>query len=165
VPCQRLDLGCVITKRPPLSDFTLRSLRIFRVNKAVVSEFFLRSALSASYLSACADRFGFWGAPGEQGVAWGNWQHFIDYVAVLNWFVPASFHSALGWAATVAEVVIAVGLLLGWKLREFATASGILLFLFALTMTLANGFKPPLDYSVWTASAASFFLAYSLDTP
>jgi len=138
---------------------TVHSLLALRPILVTASELFLRGALAASYLSACADRFGFWGTPGEQGVAWGNWQNFVDYVAVLNWFLPASFHSALAWIATIAEILIAGGLLLGWKLREFATASGILLFLFALTMTLANGFKPPLDYSVWTASAASFLLA------
>ena len=126
----------------------------------VGAEFFLRGALAASYLSACADRFGFWGAPGKAGVAWGNWQSFIDYVAVLNGFLPASFHPLLGWAATIAEIVIAIGLLFGWRLREFAAASGILLLLFALTMTFATGIKPPLDYSVWTASAASFLLAF-----
>jgi len=35
VPCQGLDLGRVITKRPPLSDFALRRTPIFRVDEAL----------------------------------------------------------------------------------------------------------------------------------
>lgn len=120
---------------------------------------FLRIALAAAYLSAVADRFGMWGPPGSAGVAWGSWEAFIDYVALLNWFAPASIHGVLGWIATIAEIAIAVGLLIGWRLRWVALASGILLFLFAGTMMLAHGIKAPLDYSVLTASAASLYLA------
>ncbi|MGC1274789.1 MAG: hypothetical protein WBC44_13870 [Planctomycetaceae bacterium] len=80
-------------------------------------------------------------------------------MAILNWFVPAGLHSTLGWAATIAEVIIAAGLLVGWRLRWFAVASGVLLMLFALTMISAIGAKPPLDYSVFTAAAGSFLLA------
>jgi len=36
VPCQGLDLGRVLTKRPPLSDFAFRRTPIFRVDKALV---------------------------------------------------------------------------------------------------------------------------------
>ncbi|MFN3150691.1 DoxX family protein [Bremerella sp.] len=123
------------------------------------AEVFLRVALAASFLSAVADRFGMWGAPGEPGVAWGAWDPFVEYVALLNWFAPAALHAPLGWIATIAEVIIAIGLLVGWKLRWFALASGGLLMLFAVTMTIATGIKPPLDYSVFTAAAASFLLA------
>jgi len=35
VPCQGLDLGYVIAKRPPLSDFALRPTRIFKIDKAL----------------------------------------------------------------------------------------------------------------------------------
>lgn len=123
------------------------------------AEVFLRVALAASFLSAVADRFGMWGAPGEPGVAWGAWDPFVEYVALLNWFAPAALHAPLGWIATIAEVIIAIGLLIGWKLRWFALASGGLLMVFAVTMTIATGIKSPLDYSVFTAAAASFLLA------
>src|SRR5699024_11070976 len=102
------------------------------------SSWFLRIALAAGFLSAVADRLGLWGPPGAAGVAWGNWELFLDYVALLNWFVPASLIPALGWIATIAEVVIAVGLLVGWRLRWFSAAAGRLLLLFALAMTFAN---------------------------
>ncbi|MCG6154822.1 DoxX family protein [Rubinisphaera margarita] len=123
------------------------------------AEWFLRLALAASYLSAVADRFGMWGDPGSPGVAWGAWPPFMEYVSLLNGFAPAAMHPFLGITATVAEIVIAIGLVIGWKLRFFALSSGILLLVFAITMTLAAGVKSPLDYSVFTASAASFYLA------
>jgi putative oxidoreductase len=120
---------------------------------------FLRLALAASYLSAVADRFGLWGKPGAKGVAWGEWAKFVDYVAHLNSYAPASLVPALAWGATLAEVVIALGLVVGWRLRLFAIASGVLAASFFTTMILAGGFKGPLDYSVFTVSAASFLLA------
>lgn len=123
------------------------------------AQWFLRIALAAGFLSAVADRFGVWGPPGAPGVAWGEWQPFIDYVAKLNWFAPAALIPALAWAATIAEVVIAAGLLIGWRLKWFAVLSGLLLLSFAVTMTAALGVKAPLDYSVFTAAAASFLLA------
>jgi hypothetical protein len=117
--------------------------------------------LAAGYLSAVADRFGFWGAPGSKNVAWGAWSPFMDYVGVLNSFAPRSLFPALAWVATAAEVAIAIGLIIGWRLSVFAFASGLLTASFFTTMVLALGFKPPLDYSVFVVSAASFFLAAS----
>ena len=133
-----------------------------RVNDAALtnaSGWFLRIALTASYLSAVADRFGFWGAPGSPGVAWGTWDAFVAYVAHLNAFAPPAVFPLLAVAATALEVVIPIGLLVGWRLRLFAFASGLLATLFFTTMVIANGFKGPLDYSVFTVAAASFYLA------
>ena len=118
----------------------------------------VRLALAAAFLSAVADRFGLWGKPGDEGVAWGSVEQYEAYVALLNWFVPKSLIPALGWLATAAEVVIAVGLLVGWRLRWFALAAAVLLATFATAMTAALGPKPPLDYSVWSAAAAAFLL-------
>ncbi len=42
----------------------------------------------------------------------------------------------MAWAATLAETLFALGLLVGWRLRWFALAAGLLLLSFALTMTL-----------------------------
>lgn len=131
--------------------------------KTTAAELFVRLALAAGFLSAVADRFGLWGPPGAPNVVWGAWQPFIDYVALLNAFAPAAWHPALGWIATLAEIAIALGLLIGWRLRWFAMASGILLLIFALAMAIALGPKPPLDYSVLAAAAASFLLACRRD--
>ncbi|MEW4563850.1 MauE/DoxX family redox-associated membrane protein [Bremerella sp. JC770] len=134
-------------------------MQMKRDRSVFLAEVFLRVALAASFLSAVADRFGMWGAPGEPGVAWGAWDPFVAYVGLLNWFAPAMLHEPLGWVATIAEVILAIGLLIGWKLRWFAWASGALLLVFAVTMTIATGIKSPLDYSVFTAAAGSFLLA------
>ena len=125
------------------------------------AQWFLRIALAAGFLSAVADRFGLWGPAGAATVAWGAWQPFVDYVAKLNWFVPTASIPILAWVSTVAEVVIGIGLLVGWQLRWFAVAAGILLLSFAITMTLALGVKAPLDFSVFAAAGGAFLLAAS----
>jgi uncharacterized membrane protein YphA (DoxX/SURF4 family) len=126
-------------------------------------QWFLRIALAAGFLSAVADRFGLWGPAGAPNVAWGAWQPFVDYVAKLNWFAPPASIPILAWASTVAEVVLAVGLLIGWQLRWFALTAGLLLLSFAITMTLALGVKAPLDFSVFAAAGGAFLLAASAD--
>ena len=125
------------------------------------AQWFLRVALAAGFLSAVADRFGLWGPAGAANVAWGAWQPFVDYVAKLNWFAPPASTPILAWAATVAEVVLGIGLLIGWQLRWVALAAGLLLLSFAITMTLALGVKAPLDFSVFAAAGGAFLLAAS----
>ena len=123
------------------------------------AEWFLRLALATGFLAAVTDRFGLWGPPGASNVAWGAWGPFVEYVGVLNWFVPTALLGALAWITTIAEVTIAFGLLIGWRLPWFALASGLLLLMFALTMTVTLGIKAPFDFSVFAASAGGFFLA------
>jgi len=118
----------------------------------------LRIALALAFLSAVADRFGLWGRPGTPGVSWGNMMQFNAYVAKLNWFLPAAVIPLTGWAATAAELLLGLGLLIGWQLRWVSLASGLLLLAFGLAMLLALGPKAPLDYSVFTASCAAFLL-------
>jgi len=125
------------------------------------ARWFLRLSIAGGFLSAVADRFGIWGAPGTPNVAWGAWAPFVEHVAKLNWFAPAPIVFFLAWAATFSETVLAVGLIVGWQLRWFALGSGLLLLFFALAMTLALGIKAPLNYSVFAACAGAFFLATS----
>jgi len=123
------------------------------------TQWFLRLSLAAGFLSAVADRLGLWGPPGAPNVGWGEWSTFVDYVATLNWFAPTSLVPFLAWASTLAETLFALGLIVGWKLRWFALASGVLLLSFALTMTMAQGVKAPLDFSVFAAASGAFLLA------
>lgn len=120
---------------------------------------FARYALAASYLSAVADRFGLWGKPGASGVAWGNMENFLSYTATLLWFVPKTFVPTFGWAATITELVLGLLFISGFKLKETALGSAALLASFFITMTMANGIKGPLDYSVLSACAASLMIA------
>ena len=115
--------------------------------------------MAAAFLSAAADRFGLWGPAGTPNVAWGNFPSFLDYTAALLPYLPAGLIPIVGWTATVFEVVLAIGLLVGYRLQTVALASGLLLTAFAVTMTIALGPEPALSYSVWTAAAAAFLLA------
>lgn len=123
------------------------------------STVFLRFALGFSFLSAVADRFGVWGAYGQPSVSWGDFAHFIAYTGKLNWFAPAALLPVLAWAATFAEILLGLTLVLGLFTRAAALLSGMMLLLFALTMTLALGVKAPLNFSVFSASAGAFLLA------
>lgn len=117
--------------------------------------YFLRFALGVSFLSAVADRFGFWGAPGAANVVWGDFASFTAYTGVLNPFMPQSLWPALAWIATIVEVVLGLLLLIGVRTKEVALASGGLLFLFAFSMAIFLSPKAPLDYSVLSACAAA----------
>jgi uncharacterized membrane protein YphA (DoxX/SURF4 family) len=132
---------------------------------ADVSTPLVRAALGLSFLSAVADRFGFWGAYGQRNVAWGDFSHFVAYTSKLNWFVPSGLIPILAWTATVAETSLALGLLIGLFTRAAALLSGIVLMFFALTMTVALGIKAPLDLSVLSASAGAFLLAAQRNYP
>ena len=119
----------------------------------------MRVALGLSFLSAVADRFGLWGAPGAANVAWGTFAAFLGYTATLMPFVPSGVIPAFGWAATILEIVLGIGLLTGLWLRWVALISAGLLLGFALAMTFSLGAEPAFSYSVWTAAAAAFLLA------
>lgn len=126
-----------------------------------ITQLALRIAISLAFLSAVADRFGFWGKAGSAGVSWGNWQNFVAYSNTLNFYLPQQLGGIAAAAATALEVIFAVLLLVGFKTRLTAIASGILLVVFALTMTISIGTKAPFDYSVWTSAAACFLLSTS----
>ncbi|MFI4874525.1 MAG: DoxX family protein [Blastopirellula sp. JB062] len=119
----------------------------------------VRVALAASFLSAVADRFGLWGAPGEGEVSWGNMDNFLAHTQLLLWYLPPSLANVAGWAATILEIVLAAALLVGVAIRLVALASGGLLLIFAFSMTLGTGAEGALSYSVWTAAAAALLLA------
>ncbi len=130
------------------------------VNRRLIAAcWVVRLALAASFLSAVADRLGLWGPPGAADVSWGSVPKYQEYVAQLNWFLPAGLVPVVGWAATACEVMLAIGLLIGWRLHWVAFVAGILLTTFAVMMAVALGPKPPLDYSVPSAAGAAFLLA------
>ncbi len=116
---------------------------------------YARIALGGAFLSAVADRFGFWGKYG----GWGNFANFTHYVAQVNSFMPAFIIPFLAWAATAAELFFGVGLILGIWPRWVALGAATLLFLFGTAMAISFGIKSPLDYSVFSASAGAALLA------
>jgi hypothetical protein len=118
----------------------------------------LRFCLSAAFLSAIGDRFGLWGGYGAKNVAWGDWAHFLQFVAQLNAFLPKALIPTVGAVETAIEFALAVALLSGFYQRIVAWASAALLMSFALTMSIALGILAPLGYSVFTAAAAALLL-------
>lgn len=120
----------------------------------------IKFSISFAFLSAVSDRFGIWGNAGAQGVSWGDMSHFLSYTAILTPWSPKALIPFIGWAVTVLEIMLAALLLTPFKTKEVAFLSGVLLFIFGISMTVTIGFKAPLDYSVFSASFAAFSLAY-----
>jgi putative oxidoreductase len=117
--------------------------------------YYARMALGAAFLSAVASRFGLWSK--DPGFA-----HFADfekYTAEVNSFMPAATIPFLAWSATVAESLLGIALVLGIWPRAVALGSAALLAVFGTAMAISFGIKSPLDYSVFSASAAALLLA------
>jgi uncharacterized membrane protein YphA (DoxX/SURF4 family) len=120
---------------------------------------FLRLAVGGTFLVSVADQFGVWGPAGTKNVAWGDFVHFTQYTGQLNPWAPAALIPPLAWAATGAELVLGVALILGLFTRWAALLSGLLLLLFAGGMSVGTGLKSALNASVFSAAAAAFALA------
>lgn len=128
------------------------------MNSKSLAQWFARYALAIAFLSAVADRFGLWGAPGSPNVAWGEYGKFLEYTAVLAPWASKAMLPFVGGIATGLEVLLAIALIIGFRVKETALASSLLLLTFALSMAFTVGIKAPLDYSVLSASAAAFLL-------
>lgn len=117
---------------------------------------FLRFGIGVGFLSAVADRFGMW--PLEIS-AWGTMDNFLAYTQLINPMIPESLIPALGWLATLLEIVFGICILLGFKTEFMAKWSGFLMLVFGLSIAYATGIKGALDYSVFAASGAAFALS------
>ena len=116
---------------------------------------YARIALGTAFLSGIASRFGLYG----KNVGYGNFANFVRYTAEVNSFMPTVTIPFLAWAATAAELFFGITLILGvWK-RWIALGSAVLLAFFGIAMAISMGIKSPLDYSVFSASAAASLLA------
>ena len=147
---------CANTASAEESDMSLESKLVEAVRR--YAPVFLRLTVGGTFLVSVADRFGFWGPSGTKNVAWGDFVHFTQYTGQLNPWAPAGLIPPLAWAATGAEVVLGVALILGLFTRWAALMSGILLLLFACGMRVGTGFKSALNASVFSAAAAAFAL-------
>jgi len=127
---------------------------------------YARIALGAAFLSAVASRFGLWRH--DSGMKY--FPDFIQRTAEMNSFMPSPAIPFLAWSATTLETIFGIALIVSglmafsprgraeWT-RWVAWGSAALLALFATEMALSGGFKPPLDYSVFSASACALLLA------
>ena len=117
---------------------------------------YLRLGLGIGFLSAVADRFGFWP---KKISAWGNWESFLISTKSLNPLIPENLIPIFGVMATAAEIIFGICLLVGFRTQLFAKLSGFLLLVFALAITFSSGIKGAFDYSVFAASGGAFALA------
>ena len=117
---------------------------------------YARFTLGAAFLSGIADRFGLYRG---RNVGYGNFDGFMQYTAKVNSFMPPATIPFLAWAATAAELFFGIALILGIWPRWVAIGSAILLVLFGIAMAISFGIKSPMDYSVFSASAAAVLLA------
>jgi putative oxidoreductase len=107
---------------------------------------YARIALGAAFLSGTVARFGLY----DKHPSFRLSEDFMQYAAEVNSFMP-----------TAAELFFGVTLILGVWPRWIAWGSALLLAVFGLAMAISFGIKSPLDYSVFSASAAAVFLALS----
>jgi uncharacterized membrane protein YphA (DoxX/SURF4 family) len=114
---------------------------------------YARVALGAAFLSAVASRFGLYGKESS------GFKNFLAYTAQVNSFMPAATIPYLAWGATVAEISLGIALILGLWLRWTALGAAVLLAIFGTAMAVSFGIKSPMDYSVFSASAAAALLA------
>ena len=124
----------------------------------------LRLSLAAAFLSAVADRLGWW-EPFGQG-RWGSMDPFADYTHQLVPFASGSLLTVIVWAATVTEATLGVLLLTGWRPKLVGAATGLVLIIFGTAMAVSLGIAAPLNYSVFSAaSAAAAYAILGATTP
>jgi uncharacterized membrane protein YphA (DoxX/SURF4 family) len=118
----------------------------------------LRLSLAAAFLSAVADRFGWW-APFGQG-SWGSMGAFADYTHQLLPFASGRLLTVIVWVATATEATLGVLLLTGWWPKLVGAATCLVLIVFGIAMAISLGMASPLSYSVFSAASAA--AAYAL---
>jgi hypothetical protein len=115
-------------------------------------------SLAAAFLSAVADRFGWW-KPFGQG-SWGSMGAFADYAHQLVPFASGWLLTVIVWVATATETTLAVLLLTGWRPKVVGVATCLVLLIFGTAMAVSLGVESPLSYSVFSAASAA--AAYSI---
>lgn len=133
-------------------------LNIHKLNTYFLILLFARLSLSTAYLSAVADRIGWWGPIGSANISWGNFSNFLAAVTYLSPWAHNTLIPILGIGVTILEVILPLFLIIGYQLRLTSLISFLLLIIFALSMTFADGIKSPMNYSVFTAAACSLLI-------
>lgn len=128
-------------------------------NSFKTPQLLLRIALGIGFLTTVSDRLGLLGPMGTNNIEWGNWHNFIDYTSTLMPFLDRPVVNIMGSIATIAETIIGILLIIGFKTRQTAIASCMLTFIFGLAMTLFLGIKAPINFAVFITCSASLLLA------
>jgi uncharacterized membrane protein YphA (DoxX/SURF4 family) len=123
------------------------------------AQLFLRLVLGIGFILPVMDRFGWLGAPGSPTVGWGNWSVFLDYTNSLMPFLARPVANVMAVLATAGELIFAVLLIVGYKIKLAAIGSFLLTLAFALSMLIFANYRAPFNYSVFVVSASSLLLA------
>ncbi len=120
-----------------------------------------RVVFALLFAGSVADRFGWLGGPGADGVSWGNYTAFVDYTASL---LPVDgLASAAALAATVVEcalvIVLTVGQLSGRVTRWADLVAAATFTVFAVAMWTSVGFAEMQSYGVLVYAATAATLA------
>lgn len=126
---------------------------------SLTAQILLRFALGVGFLLPVLDRIGILGEPGSANVSWGNWSNFAIYANSLMPYFSPKTASFFGLIATIAEALIGMLLIVGYKIKFVAYGSFILTLIFALSMLFFVGYRVPFNYSVFVASFSSLLLA------
>lgn len=124
-----------------------------------IARLYLRLALGTGFFLLGLDRLGAWGPNGKPWVSWGDWKHFSAYAHEVMNFLPGQLAEVLAVIATIAEIAFGFLLLIGLFTRWAAIGAAILTAAFAIAMAISSGITSPINYSVFTVSAASLLLS------
>jgi uncharacterized membrane protein YphA (DoxX/SURF4 family) len=130
-------------------------MKMHKINWERWAVVYARIALGAAFLSAVASRFGLW----DKTLDMKHFTGFIHYTAQVNSFLPAVVIPFIAWTATTLETTLGVLLILGLWPRWVSLTAAILLVLFGTAMAISFGLESPMDYSVFSASAAAALLS------
>ena len=119
----------------------------------------VRIFISYEFLNSVADRLGLRGGPGTHGVSWGDFGHFVTSTRQINSFLPGSFALPLAVAATIAEALFGLGLLVGFKIKLTSRLSAGLLLMFAVAMTISLPAVYQFMFGVFVMAAGAFVIS------
>lgn len=122
------------------------------------AQLFTRVALGLGFLLPVFDRLGLLGAPGSDNAAWGDWSHFVAYTHQLLPFTNLSTANIAGLLATIAECVLAVCLIIGFKTKWMGLGAALITFTFAVFMIVSLGIGAPFKYPVFVFTGAGLLL-------
>lgn len=122
------------------------------------AQLFTRIALGLGFLLPVFDRLGFLGAPDSGKVAWGDWSHFVTYTQKLMPFTNLHMVHMAGLIATIAELVLGLCLIIGFKVRWMGLGAAIITLTFAVFMIFSLGIAAPFNYPVFVFTGAGLLL-------
>lgn len=123
-----------------------------------------RVLIGIELLGSVADRFGLFGGPGASGVSWGSFAEFTGYVRTLLPDSLGDLDSIVAVAATAAELILGVALVVGIFRSATYLATFVLLTGFSVAMLTSLGWSETLAYAVIPQAAALLVLFARVST-